>query len=189
MPVGTEAGRAGSARWRSTSCASSGLRQAGRPGYRLRRCPVRLPRWACPQGWAVPAGGSMGRAASPMDGMAGPDGELFDRGLPSVGRGGGNLLTPAFAFTRETRQGGLLSFWSQTDAVVGPRAGVGLDGDVRTTMVGTDYAKGPSTRWASSSSRTCAAIRLALGDQDLRLAQVADNLLRGITLSGHDDPL
>ena len=67
---------------------------------------------------------------------------------------------------------------------VGPRAGAGLDGDVRTTMVGTDYAKGPSTRWASSSSRTCAAIRLALGDQDLRLAQVADNLLRGITLSG-----
>ena len=47
----------------------------------------------------------MGRAASPMDGMAGPDGGLFDRGLPSVGRGGGNLLTPAFAFTRETRQG------------------------------------------------------------------------------------
>ena len=39
-----------------------------------------------------PAGGSMGRAASPMDGMAGPDGGLFDRGLPSVGRGGGNLL-------------------------------------------------------------------------------------------------
>ena len=55
-------------------------------------------------------------------------------------------------------------------------------------MVGADYAKGPSTRWASSSSRTCAAIRLALRDQDLRLAQVADNLLCGITLSGHDDP-
>ena len=68
---------------------------------------------------------SMGRAASPMDGMAGPDGGLFDRGLPSVGRGGGNLLTPAFAFTRETRQGGLLSFWSQTDAVVVRRAASG----------------------------------------------------------------
>ena len=67
----------------------------------------------------------MGRAASPMDGMAGPDGELFDRGLPSVGRGGGNLLTPAFASTRETRQGGLLSFWSQTDAVVVRRAASG----------------------------------------------------------------
>ena len=38
---------------------------------------------------------------------------------------------------------------------VEPRAGAELDGDVRTTMVGTDYAKGPSTRWASSSSRTC----------------------------------
>ena len=38
------------------------LRQLGasagqaRAGYRLRRCPVRLPRWACPQGWAVPRG-------------------------------------------------------------------------------------------------------------------------------------
>ena len=30
--------------------------------------------------------------------------------------------------------------------------------------------------------------RLALRDQNLRLAQVTDNLFRGITLSGHDDP-
>ena len=30
------------------------------------------------------------------------------------------------------------------------------------------------------------ADRFVLGDQDLRLAPVADNLLRGITLSGHD---
>ena len=81
-----------------------------------------------PAGVGRPAGGSMGRAASPMDGMAGPDGGLFDRGLPSMGLGGGNLLTgSSFAFTRETRQGGLLSFWSPTDAVVvrRPRAGAG----------------------------------------------------------------
>ena len=113
-----------------------------------------------PAGMGRPAGSSMDRAASPMDGMAGPDGGLFDRGLPSMGRGGGNLITgSSFAFTRETRQGGLLSFWSQTDAVVvrRPRAGAGFDDDMRTTMVGTDYAKGSSTRWASSS-RTCAAI-------------------------------
>ena len=62
-----------------------------------------------PAGMGRPAGSSMGRAASPMDGMAGPDGGLFDRGLPSMGLGGGNLLTgSSFAFTRETRQGGLL---------------------------------------------------------------------------------
>ena len=32
------------------------------------------------------------------------------------------------------------------------------------------------------------ADRLALRDQNLRLAQVTDNLFRGITISGHDDP-
>ena len=65
-------------------------------------CGRRPDRWACPQGWAVPPGGSMGRVASPMDGMAGPDGGLFDRGLPSVGRGGGNLLTGLCVHPRDT---------------------------------------------------------------------------------------
>ena len=92
------------------------------------------------------ASGSMGLAAGPMDGMAGPDGGLFDRGLHSMGLGGGNLLTgSSFAFNRETRQGGMLSFWSRgaRSSFAGRKGTLGLDGDVRTTMVGADYAKGP----------------------------------------------
>ena len=92
------------------------------------------------------AAGSMGLAAGPMDGMASPDGGLFDRGLHSMGLGGGNQLTgSSFAFNRETRQGGMLSFWSRgaRSSFAGREGALGLDGDVRTTMVGTDYAKGP----------------------------------------------
>ena len=92
------------------------------------------------------AAGSMGLAVGPMDGMAGPDGGLFDRGLHSMGLGGGNLLTgSSFAFNRETRQGGMLSFWSRgaRSSFAGHEGTLGLDGDVRTTMVGADYAKGP----------------------------------------------
>ena len=92
------------------------------------------------------AAGSMGLAAGPMDGMADPDGGLFDHGLHSMGLGGGNLLTgSSFAFNRETRQGGMLSFWSRgaRSSFAGREGPLGLDGDVRTTMVGADYAKGP----------------------------------------------
>ena len=88
----------------------------------------------------------MGLATGPMDGRASPDGGLFDRGLPSLGLGGGHLLTgSSFAFNRETRQGGLLSFWSRgaRSLFAGREGALGLDGDVRTTMVGADYAKGP----------------------------------------------
>ena len=92
------------------------------------------------------AAGSMGLAAGPMDGMAGPDGGLFDRGLHSMGLGDGNLLTgSSFVFNRETRQGGMLSFWSRgaRSSFAGHEGTLRLDGDVRTTMVGADYAKGP----------------------------------------------
>ena len=175
IPVGTEAARAGSARWRSTSCASSGLRQA-RAGYRLRRCPVRLPRWACPQGWAVPRVARWaGRRVRWMGWPAGTAGcSTADCRRWDVAAGICSHR-PSRSPARHARAASSRSGARRTrSSFVGPRAGAGLDGDVRTTMVGTDYAKGPSTRWASSSSRTCAAIRLALGDQDLRLAQVAD---------------
>ena len=60
--------------------------------------------------------------------------------------GGANMLTgSSFAFNRETRQGGMLSFWSRgaRSSFAGREGPLGLDGDVRTTMVGADYAKGP----------------------------------------------
>ena len=97
-------------------------------------------------GMGGPAGGGMGVAADPMNGRASPDGGLFDRGLRSMGLGVEHLLTSSsFALTRETRQGGILSFWSRgaRSSFAGREEALSLGGDVRTTMVGADYAKGP----------------------------------------------
>ena len=58
--------------------------------------------------------------------------------------GGGDLLTGSdVALTRETR-GGLLSFWSRgaQSSFAGREGELSLGGDVRTTLVGADYARG-----------------------------------------------
>ena len=63
-----------------------------------------------------------------------------------MGLGGGDLLTgSAFALNRETRHGGILSIWSRgaQSSFYGQEGALALDGDVRTTMVGADYATGP----------------------------------------------
>ena len=94
-----------------------------------------------PLGAASPMGG-----ASPLGGAAGPDGGLNGGGLLQMGLGGGDLLTgSAFAMNRETRHGGILSFWSRgaQSHFAGREGALSLGGDVRTTMVGADYAKGP----------------------------------------------
>ena len=124
------------------------------------------PRYSSPMGGAAgsiglaagmggPAGGGMGLAAGPMNGMAGPDGGLFDRGLSSMGLGVANLLTgSSFALTRETRQGGILSFWSRgaRSSFAGREEALSLGGDVRTMMFGADYAKGPLVTGLSLSN-------------------------------------
>ena len=99
------------------------------------------------------AGGSMmgvvsglGATAGPLGGAAGPDGGLTGGGLLQMGLGGGDLLTgSAFAMNRETRHGGILSFWSRgaRSSFAGREGALSLGGDVRTTMAGADYAKGP----------------------------------------------
>ena len=91
------------------------------------------------------AAGPMGVAAGPMAGGLGRDGGLGGHGLLSMGLGGGDLLTgSAFAMNRETR-GGILSFWSRgaQSRFAGRDGALSLGGDVRTTMFGADYAKGP----------------------------------------------
>ena len=106
-------------------------------------------------GMRGPAGGGMGLAAGPMNGSAEPGGGLFDRGLRSMGLGGENLLTTSsFALTRETRQGGILSFWSRgaRSSFAGREEALSLGGDVRTTMFGADYAKGPLVTGLSLSN-------------------------------------
>ena len=87
----------------------------------------------------------MGVAADPMNGGASPDGGLFDRGLRSMGLGVENLLTSSsFALTRETRQGGILSFWSRgaRSSFAGREEALSLGGDVRTTMFGGRLREG-----------------------------------------------
>ncbi len=106
-------------------------------------------------GMGGPAGGGMGVAADRMNGMARSSGGLFDGGLSSMGLGGEHLLTSSsFALTRETRQGGILSFWSRgaRSSFAGREEALSLGGDVRTTMVGADYAKGPLVTGLSLSN-------------------------------------
>ena len=88
----------------------------------------------------------LGATAGPLGGAFGPDGGLTGGGLLQMGLGGGDLLTgSAFAMNRETRHGGILSFWSRgaRSSFAGREGALSLGGDVRTTMAGADYAKGP----------------------------------------------
>ena len=88
----------------------------------------------------------MGMGAGPLGGGSGPDGGL-DRGrLLRMGLGGGDVLTGSdFALGRETGHGGILSLWSRgaQSRFSGRDGALSLGGDVRTTMFGADYAKGP----------------------------------------------
>ena len=102
--------------------------------------------------------GSMGGASGSM-GMAGPmgggpmgmaagggDGWLSGRGFLEMGLGGGDVLTgSAFALNRESGGGGVVSLWSRgaRSRFSGREGALSLGGDVRTTMFGADYAKGP----------------------------------------------
>ena len=68
--------------------------------------------------------------------------------------GGGDLLTGSdFAMNRESR-GGILSFWSRgaQSRFSGREGALSLGGDVRTTMFGADYARGPVVAGLSLSN-------------------------------------
>ena len=87
------------------------------------------------------AGAGLGGPGAPMVAAAGSDGG----GLLRMGLGGGDVLTgSAFALNRESH-GGILSLWSRgaQSRFAGREGTLGLNGDVRTTMVGADYATGP----------------------------------------------
>ena len=94
-------------------------------------------------GMAGPMGGGAGSMGMAADGG---DGWLNGRGLLDMGLGGGDVLTgSAFALNRETGGGGVLSLWSRgaRSRFSGREGALSLGGDVRTTMFGADYAKGP----------------------------------------------
>ena len=71
-----------------------------------------------------------------------------------MGLGGGDLLTGSdFAMNRESH-GGILSFWSRgaQSRFSGREGALSLGGDVRTTMFGADYARGPVVAGLSLSN-------------------------------------
>ena len=74
----------------------------------------------------------------PMQPGHGPDGM-------GMSLGHGSLLTGSgFALNRVTKTGGILSFWSRSaqSQFYGQDGALALNGDVRTSMFGADYAKG-----------------------------------------------
>ena len=92
------------------------------------------------------ASGPMGMVAGPLGGGSRPDSQFNGGGLVRMGLGGGDVLTgSAFELGRETGHGGILSFWSRgaRSRFSGREGALSLGGDVRTTMVGADYATGP----------------------------------------------
>ena len=106
-------------------------------------------------GSPVAGSGLIGAPMSTADGLGGPAGPMgsgdgLHGGLDPLGHlgmglGGGNLLTgSAFELNHETRRGGVLSFWSRgaQSQFAGREGELSLDGRVRTTMFGADYAKG-----------------------------------------------
>ena len=94
-------------------------------------------------GMAPSTGGAAGSLGMAPDGR---DGWLNGRGLLEMGLGGGDVLTgSAFALNREIRRGGVVSLWSRgaRSRFSGREGALSLGGEVRTTMFGADYARGP----------------------------------------------
>ena len=99
-------------------------------------------------------GGATPMGAGPAGGPPDPAGGLNGGGFLQMGLGGGDLLTGSdFAMNRESR-GGILSFWSRgaQSRFSGREGALSLGGDVRTTMFGADYARGPLVAGLSLSN-------------------------------------
>ena len=113
-------------------------------------------------------GGAAPMGAGPAGGPPGLDGGLNGGGFLQMGLGGGDLLTGSdFAMNRESH-GGILSFWSRgaQSRFSGREGALSLGGDVRTTMFGADYARGPVVAGLSlSNSRGLGEYAGAAGGQ------------------------
>ena len=113
-------------------------------------------------------GGAAPMGAGPAGGPPGPAGGMNGGGFLQMGLGGGDLLTGSdFAMNRESH-GGILSFWSRgaQSRFSGREGALSLGGDVRTTMFGADYAKGPVVAGLSlSNSRGLGEYAGAAGGQ------------------------
>ncbi len=89
--------------------------------------------------------GAIGGAMNPSASMQGlHPGQSYDQGM-GMGLGNDRLLQgSSFALNRATSSGGVLSFWSRSaqSQFYGQDGALALNGDVRTSMFGADYAKG-----------------------------------------------
>ena len=88
---------------------------------------------------------AIGGAMNPSTSMQGlHPGQTYDQGM-GMGLGSDRLLQgSSFALNRATSSGGVLSFWSRSaqSQFYGQDGALALNGDVRTSMFGADYAKG-----------------------------------------------
>ena len=116
------------------------------------RAGARGPIAVSPLDGAVSIGAPTGAAdewaggAAPIGRLPGTDDGVNPLGGFAAGLGGGHLLTgSAFELNRETRRGGILSFWSRgaQSRFAGRQGRLSLDGRVSTAMAGADYAQGP----------------------------------------------
>ena len=96
-------------------------------------------------GPSLAAASRLGSMSQLMGAGVGLDAASPGAGFLQMDPGNGILSGSAFAFNRETRRGGVLSLWSRSaqSTFAGREGALGLGGDVRTTMFGADYAKGP----------------------------------------------
>ena len=120
--------------------------QQGQPGRQMTAAGANDPRF-----------GNSGRTSSlgPQNGIRGamnPSASMqglhpvgsYDHGM-GMGLGSDRLLQgSSFALNRATSSGGILSFWSRSaqSQFYGQDGALALNGDVRTSMFGADYAKG-----------------------------------------------
>ena len=100
-------------------------------------------------------GGAMRSSLGPQNAISGArdpstrmqglhPGQAYDHGM-GMSLGGDRLLQgSSFALNRATSSGGVLSFWSRSaqSQFYGQDGALALNGDVRTSMFGTDYSKG-----------------------------------------------
>ena len=120
--------------------------QQGQPGARMTAAGANDPRFGnggmtSSLGLQNAIGGAMEPGAS-MQGLH--PGQSYDHGM-GMGLGNDQLLQgSSFALNRATSSGGILSFWSRSaqSSFYGQDGALALNGDVRTSMFGADYAKG-----------------------------------------------
>ena len=131
------AGRAGGSPFGQASGAGTSGSLFGQSGFRYAE--ARPPEPGAGMGAGLGMGAGAGMDAG--NGGAGPNGgELLGMGL-----GGENVLNRSGFALNRAKAGGVLSLWSRgaQSRFSGREGTLSLGGDVRTTMFGADYAKGP----------------------------------------------